>query len=88
MAQPSLAAHHSSDFHTVLTESIRQFREQVCAVVDRAMEPELADTFCSYEYPESFAGQCDGQPCSELATVSELSGDHAFCAKHFREVTR
>ena len=83
MAQPSLAAHHSPDFHTVLDACLQRYVQQVCRVVEKYNLPG-----CAYEYPESTPGACDSQPCSEKGTVSELSGDHAFCAKHFREVTR
>ena len=86
MAQSTLAAHHSPNFHSVLTESIRQFRERVCVIVDRAMEPELAHEFCSYEYPESSIGACDGFPCGDLSTVHDLESDQPLCTLHFLRV--
>ena len=83
MAHETLALHHSPDFHTVLDKCLQGLVEDVSRLVERHSLPA-----CSYEYPESSAGACDGQPCAEKATVSELSGDHAYCAKHFRAVTR
>jgi hypothetical protein len=43
-------------------------------------------TPCSYEYPESSGGACDGFPCSEKATTFDWMEGLPYCAKHWREM--
>jgi hypothetical protein len=78
MAQQTLAVLPLSHFHSL-------FSEEMLSRIDRTLA-EAHLPFCDYIHPESTPGACDQFPCSQKAVVSTLSGDHAFCRKHVREV--
>ena len=83
MALQTLPVLSHPDFPQVFSASLDRFTADVNRIFERSLLPD-----CSFEFPESHAGACDGMPCCEKATVSEISGDHSFCEKHFRDVSR
>jgi len=83
VAHPILVASPSKDFHTVYDAIFVRF----VAEVSRFYEERSLD-FCAFEYPESFPGACDGQPCCAKGTVHDIAGERELCAKHFAELNR
>jgi len=57
--------------------------ERIGRRINQVVGPSLL-TACSYEFPESSYGACDGVPCGAVATVTERE----YCLAHFREVSR
>ncbi|HUD64694.1 MAG TPA: hypothetical protein VMQ17_08955 [Candidatus Sulfotelmatobacter sp.] len=83
MAQKTLAASSTEDFHIHLAACLDRFVERVSRTYERSILP-----LCAYEYPESHWGACDGQPCSEKGTVHCLEADLPFCTKHYALVAK
>lgn len=81
MAHSTLALHHTLDFHNALGACLDRYVEQVSRIYERSTLP-----LCSYEYPESSVGACDGQPCCEKGTVHDLASDQPYCSLHFLRV--
>jgi hypothetical protein len=82
VAEPTLAVISPQDFHTTLGGILDRYVEQVSPIVDQ-----VPLGICSYEYPETSCGACDGEPCCDPATVHDLDSDLGYCTKHFRYVS-
>jgi hypothetical protein len=83
VATKTLPALSHPDFHSVSDALFLRFVEDVSRTYERSLLG-----YCAFEYPESFPGACDGQPCCEKGTVHDLAGERELCAKHFAEVGR
>lgn len=83
MAHPTLPVLSHPNFPQVFAEAMDQ------RVTRSAPPVQLSLSICCYEEPESRWGACDGgYPCTETATVTDISTDMDYCFAHWKQVSR